>query len=168
MKIVYDPNSLCHYGVMGMKWGRRKSKAKSSGKKASKSSKKTKYLTDSRKQKIKTVAKTAAKIAGGVAAASILGYAGSVAFNEISNALSTSNVSNLHTSEAPKEFSKEVVRSKPDNIVNETVKLHKTSPASRTFDKVNSALFDAMVGPSSAGKSYDQAYREWLYEYGRK
>lgn len=91
-----NEDSLTHYGVLGMKWGRRKqkvskgsntkksSKSKQSLKKTSNIKKKIKNITSKvDKEKVKNVAKTAAKVAGTVAVTSLLGYTGSVAMNEI-------------------------------------------------------------------------------------
>lgn len=94
-KIMENEDYLCHHGVLGMKWGRRKQRPKSSGvKRAKKSSnksnaKKQKILTDSRKQTIKKVAKTTAKVTGAVAATALLGSIGSMAYSELLNHYST-------------------------------------------------------------------------------
>lgn len=76
--VYMNEDYLCHHGVKGMKWGRRKARSKSSGVKKSKktskksNAKKQKILTDARKQTIKSVAKTTAKVAGVVAVSVIL------------------------------------------------------------------------------------------------
>lgn len=85
-----------HFGVMGMKWGRRKSRPSkgSNTKKSSKNSKSktssvkkavkhNKILTDSRKETLKKIAKTTAKVGGAVAATAILGSVGAMAFQEL-------------------------------------------------------------------------------------
>lgn len=90
-----DENSLSHYGVLGMKWGRRKSrptkgdnKNKSSLKKNSDVKNKIKKtISKIDKEKVKSIAKTAALTAGSIAATATLGYLGGVAFREISNAV---------------------------------------------------------------------------------
>lgn len=121
MKVIYDPNSLCHYGVLGMKWGRRKSKTSNKKNSRSSKSKKEKVLTDARKQKIKAVGKATARIAGAVAAASLLGYAGSIAFHEISNALSpnvdkvTPERSFLNEKPLSRDSTKDVIIDPSDN-----------------------------------------------------
>lgn len=92
MYIMYESDALCHHGIKGMKWGRRKQRvstgtrrSSSSSKKAVKTqAKKNKILTDSRKQTLKAVGKTALKVAGSVAATAALGYVGSMAFSELS------------------------------------------------------------------------------------
>lgn len=86
MEVIYNSNSLCHHGIKGMKWGRRKQRVSSGKVRTRKNIEKTqkahkKILTDARKQKLKTVGKTALKVAGAVAATTILGYAGSMAYN---------------------------------------------------------------------------------------
>lgn len=91
-------NSLTHYGVMGMKWGRRKSKAskgsnvktsnksKSTSKNGSGIKKKIQNITSKvDKEKVKKIAKTTAIVAGSVAAAATLGTLGSVAYSNIMN-----------------------------------------------------------------------------------
>lgn len=91
MQIVYESNSLTHFGVPGMRWGHRKqrpvgngrlvqrtSSNKSAKKAARNQAKKKKILSDSQKQTLKAVGKTALKVAGGVAATAALGAIGSM------------------------------------------------------------------------------------------
>lgn len=74
---------LCHHGVKGMKWGRRKQKVSSGVKKTGSkkiSNKQKKTLSKANKEKVKKVAKTAAVVAGSAAAATALAAIGSIAY----------------------------------------------------------------------------------------
>ena len=87
---VNQEDYLCHYGVLGMKWGRRKQRVssgtrkKSSNKKSNvKSNKKSnlktkvsKTLSKIDKEKVKSIAKTSAVITGKVAIGALLGTYG--------------------------------------------------------------------------------------------
>lgn len=91
-----DENSLTHYGVMGMKWGRRKSKSskgsnvknsnksKSNSKKTSSIKKNIQNITSKiDKEKVKKIAKTSAKVAGAVATTALLGSIGTMAYSQM-------------------------------------------------------------------------------------
>lgn len=91
----HDEDYLCHHGVKGMKWGRRKQRVSSGRSRTSKKSTQIKAKASSvkknlkkkfeqiDKEKVKKVAKTSAAIAGGVAVAALLGTAGQMAYNNI-------------------------------------------------------------------------------------
>lgn len=66
-------------------------------------------MTDSQKQTLKSVGKTTAKIAGGVAAAAILGSAGSMALNELNNHF---NPNYYFDSDGNKQFYKNITTHK--------------------------------------------------------
>lgn len=80
---------LCHHGVKGMKWGRRKQRTKSGGvkksstKKVSLKSKINKTLKKVDKDKVKLIAATAAITLGSVAAAALVGQYGPVVVKSI-------------------------------------------------------------------------------------
>lgn len=97
--MLMNEDYLCHHGVKGMKWGRRKQRVSSGTRKTTtSSSKKTTpkprndissneaaelnkalakyYEKQIRKQKVKKIAKTAAVIAGGIAVTGLLGNIG--------------------------------------------------------------------------------------------
>lgn len=61
VKMMENDNYLCHHGVKGMKWGRRKQRSKSKVVKKTNKSKeaKQKILTDSRKAVLKDLGKAA-------------------------------------------------------------------------------------------------------------
>lgn len=92
-------DELSHYGVIGMKWGRRKSRASSGSSKKSSIKKKVsnakskakKVISKVDKQKVKAIAKTSAKVAGGVAAVVLLGHVGSIAYSNILRQLENSS-----------------------------------------------------------------------------
>lgn len=101
MQLVYESDSLMHFGVPGMRWGHRKQRPVGNGRLVQRTSpnksakkavrnqaKRKKILTDSQKQTLKAVGKTALKVACGVAATAALGTVGSMAFSHISNQLS--------------------------------------------------------------------------------
>lgn len=76
---------LCHHGVKGMKWGRRKAhKSSASGAKTKRSTLKNK-LSKIDKEKVKSIAKTTAAVAGGAALAIVLPKVSSEAYNAISS-----------------------------------------------------------------------------------
>lgn len=72
---------LCHHGVPGMKWGKRKQKVSSGTRKnTTSSSKKTKQIS---KQKIKKIAETSALFVGKAALGVALGAVGFYAFDQV-------------------------------------------------------------------------------------
>lgn len=99
-----NENSLVHYGVMGMKWGRRKSKSskgsnhnnssnKSSSKKVSNIKKKVQNITSKiDKQKVKTIAKATAITLGTSFTAIALASLGDVAYRSIVNSGEVANI----------------------------------------------------------------------------
>lgn len=79
---------LCHHGVKGMKWGRRKQrvlKGRQSGTSKKSSAKTQRKMSDASKQKIKNVAKTTAVVAGKVAIGALLGSYGAMAAMSLIN-----------------------------------------------------------------------------------
>lgn len=77
-----------HHGVKGMRWGVRKKRPKgvSRSKKSTSIEKRINIkdrIKNVDKEKVKKVAKTSAKVLGRVAAASLLGYTGSVLYSNI-------------------------------------------------------------------------------------
>lgn len=173
---------LAHYGVLGMKWGRRKSKS-SKGSKAKTSSKKSSSKKNSSlkqkiqkltskidKDKVKDVAKTTAIIAGSVATTATLGYVGGIAFREISNAVAngTPMIGHRTTFERVDEQLSPIEKlhnsnnvSKP-KITNETVKLLESDPW--TIYNLHEA---AREGERKTGIPSNVLYNEYLKKYGR-
>lgn len=91
MKIIYDSNYLCHHGVKGMKWGRRKQRyAQKSIKKYGSKKEAVAALTRkaNRGAKVRQFGKRVAGTA--VGASGFIGSAGAAVASVVANAASTS------------------------------------------------------------------------------
>lgn len=155
-----EENSLTHHGVKGMKWGRRKDRRSSSSgvirkrvsnaknsisKKASDTKAKVKKtISKIDKDKVKKVAKTSAVIAGKVAVGSLLGYAGVMAFNEITN---------LRSERAHLLSENENLKSKAFDLWGEANRLGQTASGYKSVADLGTGLAKALDGYDFKGMS---------------